>query len=332
MRIFPMTLAALAVALTSVGTHPAWPHEVMAASSVTVKITPLVSHDGEFCRRDRAMLFEDPDGTRIVYDVGRTVAGPDDPRLGKIDVVLLTSVHGDHIGNTAIAAVNAGTCAKPKTDVNMSPNSNTAAIIAGKNAKSYAGGEMRNFLRAKVKAAGGSPKQIDVLRFGGERKAGGVRIAIVPATHSNGIGPGFLSDSLGAELKKDGLTAYVGPDNGFILTFSNGLVVYLSGDSGISAEQETTVRRFYGAELVVINAGGVFTSGPEEAAFSINNLIMPKAVIPQHTNEEATKGGRLQPGTKTAKFKNLIKNIPVHIPLSGRTMEFDGNAHCVKGC
>lgn len=329
MRILSLTLTLLAVALVG---QPASAHEVMAASSGTVKVTPLGSHDGEFCRRDRAMLFEDPDGTRIVYDVGRTVAGPDDPRLGKIDVVLLSSVHGDHIGDKAIAAVNAGTCAKPKTDVNMSPNTNTAAIIAGTKAKSYLGGEMRNFLRAKVKAAGGSAKQIDVLRFGGERKAGGVRIAIVPVTHSNGIGPGFLGDSLAAELKKDGLTAYVGPDNGFILTFSNGLVVYLSGDSGITAEQDVTVRRFYGAELVVINAGGIFTSGPEEAAFSINKLIMPKAVIPQHTNEEATKGGVLQPGTRTAKFKSLIKNIPVHIPLSGRTMEFDGNARCVKGC
>ena len=257
---------------------------------------------------------------------------PIDPRLGKIDVVLLSSVHGDHIGDRVIPNVNAGTCAKPKTNVKMAPNSNTAAIIAGKKAKAYAGGEMRNFLRAKVKAAGGSPKQIDVLRFGGQRKAGGVRIAIVPVTHSNGIGPRFLNKELAGQLKKDGLTAYVGPDNGFILTFSNGLVVYLSGDSGISAEQDVTVRRFYGAELAIINAGGIFTSGPEEAAFSINALIRPKAVIPHHTNEAATKGGKLLPGTKTAKFKSLIKGIPVHLPLSGRTMEFDGNAKCVKGC
>ena len=327
-----MASVAVAAAATIAAMAPASSHGVKAMSSGTVKITPLGSHDGEFCRRDRAMLFEDPDGTRILYDAGRTVAGPNDPRLGKIDVVLLSSVHGDHIGDRVIANVNAGTCAKPKTNVKMAPNSNTAAIIAGKKAKAYAGGEMRNFLRAKVKAAGGSPKQIDVLRFGGQRKAGGVRIAIVPVTHSNGVGPGFLNEELAGQLKKDGLTAYVGPDNGFILTFSNGLVVYLSGDSGISAEQDVTVRRFYGAELAIINAGGIFTSGPEEAAFSINALIRPKAVIPHHTNEAATKGGKLIPGTKTAKFKSLIKAIPVHLPLSGRTMEFDGNAKCVKGC
>ncbi len=48
-------------------------------------------------------------------------------------------------------------------------------------------------------------------------------------THSNGINPAFLQDkTLAKALKQDGLTAYAGPDNGFILSFSNGLVVYLS--------------------------------------------------------------------------------------------------------
>jgi hypothetical protein len=66
--------------------------------SANVKITPLGSHDGEFCALDRAMVFEDPDRTRILYDAGRTVRGPDDRRLGKIDGVLLSHVHSDHLG------------------------------------------------------------------------------------------------------------------------------------------------------------------------------------------------------------------------------------------
>ena len=134
-----------------------------------------------------------------------------------------------------------------------------------------------------------------------------------------------------AALKKDGLTTYVGPDNGFILSFSNGLVVYISGDSSITAEQDFTVRRFYKANLAIINAGGLFTSRPKEAAFSINELIEPNAMIPQHTNEEATKGRKLKADTKTAMFASLIKGITVHLPLSSVTMEFDGNAKWVKG-
>jgi L-ascorbate metabolism protein UlaG (beta-lactamase superfamily) len=302
------------------------------SSAQTVKITPLGSHDGEFCGRDRAMLFEDPDGTRLLFDIGRTIAGPDDPRLGKIDVVLLSGVHGDHIGDKRISKVNNGSCSKPTTEVETTPNSNTAEIIAAKNSRAFVGGEMHRVLKKKVEAAGGSPSQVEIIRFGGELKAGGVRVAIVPVTHSNGLGDGFLHSELAGYLAKDGLTAYVGPDNGYILQFSNGLVVYISGDSGIFADQDVTVRGFYGAELAIINAGGVYTSGPKEAAYSINRLIRPKAVIPQHMNEAATKDGTLLPGSKTMIFKEMINDIPVHIPLSGRTMEFNGNGVCVNGC
>lgn len=317
--------AIAAASVTAFQAAPSW--------AQTVKITGIGSHDGEFCRRDRAMLFEDPDGTRLLFDPGFTVAGSGDPRLGKVDVVLLSSVHGDHLGSRRIPNPGAGSCGKPKASVKL-PDSNTAEIIVGKKAQAFLGGEMRNFIRAKVKKLGGNAKkQVNVLRFGGERKVGGVRIAIVPVTHSNGIGPSFLSKDLAAQFKKDGLTAYVGPDNGYVLTFSNGLVVYMSGDSGISADQDVTVRGFYGAQIAIMNAGGTFTSGPKEAAYSVNQLIKPTAVIPQHTNEAATKGGKLKAGTKTALFKSLIdKKISFHVPLSGVTMEFDAAAKCVKGC
>src|SRR5262245_16212815 len=46
---------------------------VNGQSSALVRVTPLGSHAGELCRNDRAMLFEDPTGVRILYDPGRTV-------------------------------------------------------------------------------------------------------------------------------------------------------------------------------------------------------------------------------------------------------------------
>lgn len=63
-----------------------------------VKITPVGSHPGELCANDRATIFEDPTGVRLLYDVGHTITGTDDPRLGDIHVVLLSHAHGDHIG------------------------------------------------------------------------------------------------------------------------------------------------------------------------------------------------------------------------------------------
>ena len=68
----------------------------------TVKITPLGYHAGELCPDDRALLFEDPTGVRVLYDAGRTVAGGSDPRLGDVHVVLLSHAHGDHDQGAAL--------------------------------------------------------------------------------------------------------------------------------------------------------------------------------------------------------------------------------------
>ena len=323
MRLVIAVLAVICAGCASLGGEPAGPG--------VVKITPLGSHDGEFCPWDRALVLEDPDGTRILYDAGRTVRGPDDPRLGRIDAVLLTHVHSDHLGDTHQPAANAGACDKPDFSVRVTPNSNTVNIAAGKKARLLVGSEMNSFLASKMKAAGGDPKQVALVRFGASAKVGGVTVATVPATHSNSLGADFLDKSHGDALRADGLGAYVGPPTGYVLSFTNGLVVYLSGDTGITAEQDAVVRRHYKANLSVINIGDVFTTGPTEAAFVINDLVKPRAVIPSHANELATRGGTVVPDSRTDRFIKAVK-VPAHVPLSGKTMQFDGTGRCTAGC
>mgnify|MGYP001812993604 FL=1 len=302
---------------------PAW--------AATVKVTPLGSHDGEFCSRDRALIFEDPNGTRILYDAGRTVAGPKDPRLGKIDIVLVSHMHGDHVGNQHIKAPNAGTCAKPDTPIDVLPNTNSVNIALAKESHIITGSEMPKFFASKLKALGGDPARSQLVRFGASIEVKGVRITTVPAVHSNGIAGDMIEGDLGKMLNAAGLTAYAGPPTGYVLTFSNGLVVYLSGDTGVTAEQETVVRRQYSAKLAVMNIGDTFTTGPKEAAYVVNELVQPGAVIASHANEAATKAGRVIPGTRTDSFIQASK-VPVHLPLSGRTMRFDASGRCVEGC
>lgn len=304
---------------------------VSVAQESNVRITPLGSHDGEFCSRDRALLFEDPDGTRLLYDAGRTVAGAEDPRLGKIDVVLVSHMHGDHVGNQHISRVNEGECGKPVTDVNALPNTSTVNIALARKAKIITGSEMPKFFASKLKALGGNPADSQLVRFGGSRKVNGVTITTVPAVHSNGIAGDMIGGELGGMMNAAGLTAYAGPPTGYVLTFSNGLVVYLSGDTGITAEQEQVVRGHYAAALAVMNIGDTYTTGPLEAAYVVNELVRPKAVIASHANEAATKQGKLIPGTRTDIFTRATR-VPVYLPLSGRTMEFDQQANCVRGC
>ncbi len=304
---------------------------LLPESSDVVQITPLGSHDGEFCRFDRALLLEDPDGTRLLYDAGRTVAGADDPRLGDVDVILVSHMHGDHVGDRHLPAVNAGKCAAPDVSVSAVPNTNSVNIALAKDAVIVTGSEMPKFFATKLAALGGDPKQSQLVRFGASRKVNGVTLTTVPAAHSNGIGGSLVGGELGALLERFGVTAYAGPPTGYVVEFSNGLKVYLSGDTGITAEQRTVVRDHYGVHLAVINIGDTFTTGPREAAHVINELVRPAAVIASHANEQATENGSLLPGTRTAAFVQASE-VPVHIPLSGRTLAFDGGGRCRSGC
>ena len=301
------------------------------AGAETVQVTPLGGQDGEFCRLDRALIFEDPDGTRILYDPGRTVAGADDPRLGAVDAVLVSHMHGDHVGDRHTSAVNAGDCAAPDFSVDATPHSSAVLIAVAKGAQIVVGSEMASFFAGKLKAAGGDPKQSVLVRFGASKTVGGVKITTVPAAHSNGVSPSLIGGELGKHMAEAGLTAYVGPPTGYVLTFSNGLVAYLSGDTGVTAEQDVVVRGFYGAELAVINIGDTFTTGPTEAAYVIDALVKPKSTILSHANEPATEGGKVKPGTRTAEFLAAVKT-PAYVPLSGGTMAFDGAGACVSGC
>ena len=297
----------------------------------TVKVTPLGGIDGEFCPQDRALVFEDPNGTRILYDPGRTVAGAADPRLGKIDIILVSHMHGDHVGNAHNKEPNSGSCDKPDVSVSALPNTLAVNIALAKKSKIVTGSEMPPFFAAKLKANGGDPANSILARFGGSVTVGGVRIATVTAMHSNGVDPDYIGGELGKAMKEAGIAGDVGLATGYVLRFSNGLVAYLSGDTGITADQERVVRDLYQAKLAVMNMGDGFTTGPHESAFVMNELVKPASVIASHANEVGTVGGKVRPGSKTEAFIKAVK-VPVHVPLSGKTLEFDAGGRCAVGC
>src|SRR5258706_6645745 len=130
----------------------------LPALAQNVKITPIGSHPGELCANDRAIVFEDPTGVRFLYDPAHNVTGGDDPRLGTIHMVLLSHMHGDHVGDLKLKAPGAGTCANSATV--PAPNSTTAEGAAAKNAALVMTRSMSGFVGNKVlgiRGAGGKP-------------------------------------------------------------------------------------------------------------------------------------------------------------------------------
>ena len=318
-----------------------------------VKITPLGSHAGELCDRDRAMIFEDPTGVRILYDAGYSVTGPDDPRLGDVHVILLSHAHGDHMGDRKMKALEAGTCDRPET-VSAAPHSTTGEIAAAKNAAIMMIAPMAVFIGRKVENIRSKPTGdcaqtgpdivvplpascLAAVQLGGARTfrtataARTVEITTVTAAHDSTVARSLLTDPERKNLDADNVSLTLGPSSGYVIHFTNGLKVYLSGDTGLHAEMKSIVNEFHKANLAVLNLGpNAVTSF--SAAYAINEFLKPAAVIVTHVNEGATAGGKARPESRTAAFVNLVKGRPTHLALSGKTMEFDGNAKCVAGC
>jgi len=322
----------------------------MPAFAQNVKITPIGSHVGELCANDRAIVFEDPTGVRLLYDPAHNLTAGDDPRLGDIHVVMLTHMHGDHVGDRRLRAVGAGSCANSERV--PAPNSMTAEVVVAKNAVLVATRAIAGFVANKVQGMRGQPLGVcpqpvaatvpvdaacrSSMDTGGvfvaktAEAAQGVEITIVHASHVNNAPPALLSETHRAALAADGAVLEYGPATGFVVKFTNGLTAYLSGDTGIHSEMRTIVNEYHHANLAVLNLGnnpGIYASG----AHVINELIQPASVILTHVNEPATEGGMLRPQSRTAA---LIEELepPAHLAISGRTMEFDGQGRCVAGC
>ena len=317
-----------------------------------VKITPIGSHPGELCANDRAMVFEDPTGVRFLYDPAHNVTGGDDPRLGTIHLVLLSHMHGDHVGHLKLKAPGAGTCANSERV--PAPNSTTAEVAAAKNAGLVMTRAMAGFVGNKVQAIrGGKPiaqcpqtdgattvpvatvcnSQTDlggVFVAKAANASQGVEITIVYASHVNDAPPSLLSEAQREMLKADGAIFEYGPATGFVVRFTNGLTAYLTGDTGIHSEMKTVVNEFHKANLAVLNLGnnpGIYLSG----AHAMNELVRPASVILTHPNEPVTEGGKPLPASRTAALVKQLKPA-AHLAISGRTMEFDGKGRCVAGC
>ena len=184
------------------------------AQAQNVTITPLGAQAGEFCVGDRALLFDDPTGVRVLIAPGRTVKGSGDVRLGalgSVHVLLIDHPHVDHMGD-----VFHNNCAGNSTSAFAFPTEGNAPEIAAvHNSAVLVGGELPDFFTkklnnmaalAKTAAPMGCPAAgldntftvprtspcVGVIR-GGTRTAvmsgasQGVKVTTIPAFHAGGV-------------------------------------------------------------------------------------------------------------------------------------------------
>ena len=325
------------------------------AAAQNVKMIPLGSHNGELCNRDRAMILEDPNGVRLLYDPGQSVLGGNDPRLGTVHAVLVSHAHGDHLGDQRLTALEAGTCNQP-TLATAAPNTTSAEIAAEKNAGLVMIAQMANFLGKRVEAIKGRPTAACPVGASGDdhtvpfasaciagNNLGGTRsfktanatraveITIVPASHDSSVTRGLLSEAERKNLEPDNLTLTLGPPSGYVIRFTNGLVMYLTGDTAVHADQKTVVADFHKPHLMVLNLG-LSAITMASGAYIANDIVKPATVVITHPNEAATQGGKARPGSRTEQISGLLKGRDVVLAVSGRTIEFDGQGKCVAGC
>lgn len=234
--------------------------------------------------------IKSPGGKTIVVDPWIT-GGPKTPApfktdlsaLGKVDVLLVTHAHVDHIGDApTIAKLN--------------------------NTKLYGPADMVTPLIT----LGIIPAELGhrFNKTGSVKPAPGIKVTAVRAEHSS-----LLVWKNPATDKQESHPA--GEPVGYIIELENGFKIWHMGDTGLFGDMKF-ISEYYKPDLVLIPIGGNFTMGPEDAAYAIRDLIKPKFVLPMHYNSNP-----LTPGTlaefQAAMKGSAIKIIGIS---EGQTAEF----------
>lgn len=195
--------------------------------------------------------------------------------LGKVDLILATHGHPDHI-------LDLGDLAKL-----------TGATVVGE----Y---ELTNGLAALGVL---DPSKVVSINKGGTVTpiGPGIKVHMVPAQHSSSIDLAALKpDHTGPRYVSGGAAV------GYVVEFENGYRIYHTGDTDVFADM-ALIAHFFKPDLALVCIGGHFTMDPEHAAYAVRELIRPKQVIPMHY-------GSFPAINRTpAEFKAALGDAPVKV-------------------
>ena len=199
-----------------------------------------------------AFKLTTPGGKVIMIDpwiMGAPLTPPelkDLSKIGKVDLILVTHGHGDHLGDAM-------------------------EISKTNNVPTYAPAGMNQFLATLGKMP---PNLVPRMGKGGTIEPfPGVKITQVHAEHSSEM---ILKDNDGKD------TSYpAGEPVGYLIELENGFKIWHMGDTGVFGDMKLIGERFK-PDLLLIPIGGHFVMNPSEAAYATKELIKPKMAWPMH--------------------------------------------------
>ena len=168
--------------------------------------------------------------------------------LGKVDVILVTHGHGDHVGDVKDLAARTGATV-------LGP----AGLIATMVDLGWVPGDkaVRFGKGGKVQPAG---PQITITQTRAEHSS---EVTVVdPTTKKSTTYPG-------------------GEPAGFIIECENGFKIYHMGDTGLFGDMRL-IGDYYKPDLVMIPIWGHFVMYPRDAAYATREMLKPKFAIPFH--------------------------------------------------
>jgi L-ascorbate metabolism protein UlaG (beta-lactamase superfamily) len=175
--------------------------------------------------------------------------------LGKVDLILVTHAHQDHMLDLL--------------DLSRLTGAKVLAVY--------------EFARNLVSLGLIEENNVVGMNKGGtaEPLGRGVKIHMVSADHSSSLDYNILgirSPENAASIRQGG---GAGVAVGYVIEMENGFKIYHSGDTNVFGDM-ALIRELHRPDLALVCIGGFFTMGPEEAGYAVRELIKPKAVIPIH--------------------------------------------------
>ena len=170
--------------------------------------------------------------------------------LTKVDYILLTHGHRDHVGDAVEIA--------RKTGATLIANPELAGNLV----------KLADFPKERAETDA-------IMGIGGEIQIadGEVTVAMTPAIHSSSV---FNPKAGPNEPER----AYGGNPAGFVIAIKNGPTIYHSGDTAYFKDMET-IGESYAIDVALLNIGGHYGMEPRMAAKAAQS-VRTKVAIPQH--------------------------------------------------